>query len=98
MKKKAKGKGQAIQMSDIFTSEEVHLIMVAACRTWSNIGSDAEAIGIDDLDGAIEMVLDAGRILDTGRLDKDLYKKLMQLPIKYQDAFMRVHAGEWYGG
>lgn len=60
------------------TEGEKAQLFVAAARTWSSISSDAAEIGATTLQDAVELVLDADRIVSIGRLPENLYKKVME--------------------
>ena len=79
-----------------FTAQEEYQIFAAAAKTWSYVESEAAQLGSTDIDMAIELVLDADRIVDIGKLSKKLCKDLMACNIRECDAFMKKNKNMWY--
>lgn len=86
----------AKEKENFFTLKEELQIFSAATRTWSVISIDAAQLRATDIASAIELVLDAGRIVDIGKLSNKLYFKLTSLPVSTQDAFMIKNRNQWY--
>jgi hypothetical protein len=59
------------------TNAEKQQILRAASITWDYVAADAAELGPVDVDLAIELVLDADRIVDIGGLSPKLYEKLI---------------------
>lgn len=78
------------------TEHEISQIWPAASRTWGTIASDAAQLGATSLTDAIELVLDAGRIVDIGKLDKTIYAKLNDLDWKSLSNLMKKNKNQWY--
>lgn len=80
----------------LFTEEEEGKIFSAASSTWCYVAHDAREIGVCDIGGAIEMVVDAGRILDIGKLDKAIYERLVAMDYKKIESFLKKNRDKWY--
>lgn len=80
----------------LFNTEEQEKIFSAAARTWSIVESDAHQIGANTVIDAIELVLDASRIVDLGKLDPILYKKILSMPVDEVDSFMKKNKASWF--
>jgi hypothetical protein len=83
-------------MKSPFTPEEEKQIFLAAGKTWGYVASDAAQLGPVTIGVAIELVLDAGRIQDIGKLNPAIYEKLVALEWKKLSAFMKKNRGQWY--
>ena len=90
MKTKAKPK----QVS--FTQSELDQIFSAASSTWSYVASDAQQIGVNTPKDAVEMVVDAGRIVDIGKLSLDLNARLNGMDYKAIVKLFVKNKGLWY--
>lgn len=78
------------------TEEEKSQIFSAAARTWQAIASDAAQMGATTISDAIELVFDADRVVDTGRLDPKVAKKFLSMDIVVQDKFLKKNRNQWF--
>lgn len=78
------------------TEEEKSQIFSAASRTWQAIASDAAQMGATTINDAIELVFDADRVVDVGRLDPMVAKKFLSLDIAIQDKFLKKNRNRWF--
>lgn len=78
--------------------EEVTAIISAASRTYSYIESDLSQLcgGRITTGDALEMVLDAGRIVDIGKLSPTIYDKLLAMDLEDQDKLLKKYRGQWF--
>lgn len=82
--------------TQVLTPEEETQILQAAARTWSYIASDAASMGATSIRDAIELVIDADRIVSLGGLGPKLYHIFTALPVSTQDAFMIKNRSRWF--
>ena len=80
----------------VFTPEEEAQIFRAACRTWEYVASDAAQLGVRGVEGALELVLDAGRITNIGKLDSKVADKLYALDWKGMCSLLKKNKGRWF--
>ena len=75
------------------TKQETESILKASARTMNYI---SEALESDDIDIAIEMVVDADRMLTCGELDPELHAKFQSFSYPDIVAFMKSNKFHWY--
>jgi len=94
--KKAMAKEMDKAATALFTPDEESAIFRSASNAWSEMASDAAELGATDINSAIELILDADRIVNLGGLNRILYRKICDLDCNVVDKFMKKNKSEWF--
>ena len=82
-------------MKDLTDADRTE-VLNAAAKTWGTVAGDAAELGPITIGIGCELVLDAGRIRDIGKLNEQAFNKFMDLPYQVQEKFLKNNRGAWF--